>query len=283
MADNIEPISNNNFYVYEHIRLDNNTCFYVGKGKGKRSDRVSRNEHHDRISKKYGHAVVIIADNLTEEEAFNLERETIEDYVFNLGYGIDIIGFNNKEDYEIGHLTNCTWGGEGSSGYNFSEDTKMKISNSLKGNIVSEETKKKQSNSQKERWKNTSNERKEELRNIFSKNVKKYWDNVDKETKKERFKHVSETRIKNETAKGKNNPMYGKHHSKETIEKLSKKVINITTGEIFNSIKDGAKKYGLIPNSISQCCNGKYKTSGGFKWIKLENYNNDFKGILIEG
>ena len=281
MADSIEPISHNNFYVYEHIRLDNNTCFYVGKGKGKRSDIVSRNEHHDRISKKYGHAVVIIADNLTEEEAFNLERETIEDYVFNLGYGIDIEGyrdFSNKK-----YLTNCTWGGEGSSGYNFSEDIKMKISNSLKGNIVSEETKKKQSNSQKERWKNTSNERKEELRNIFSKNVKKYWDNVDKEAKKERFKHVSETRIKNETAKGKNNPMYGKHHSKETIEKLSKKVINITTGEIFNSIKDGAKKYGLIPNSISQCCSGRYKTSGGFKWIKLENYNNDFKGILIEG
>ena len=264
MADNIEPISHNNFYVYEHIRLDNNTCFYVGKGKGKRSDIVSRNEHHDRISKKYGHAVVIIADNLTEEEAFNLERETIEDYVFNLGYGIDIKGYKNRENNEF--LTNMTFGGEGSSGHKFSEETKEK-----------------QSNSQKERWKNTSNERKEELRNIFSKNVKKYWDNVDKEAKKERSKHVSETRIKNETAKGKNNPMYGKHHSKETIEKLSKKVINITTGEIFNSIKDGAKKYGLIPNSISQCCSGRYKTSGGFKWIKLENYNNDFKGILIEG
>ena len=278
MSDN----ENRDFYVYEHIRLDNNTCFYVGKGKGKRSDRVSRNEHHDRISKKYGHAVVIIADRLTEEEAFKLETERIEDYVITFGYGINIEGYDDY-DHKLPYLTNFTWGGEGSSGYNFSEDTKMKISNSLKGNIVSEETKKKQSNSQKERWKNTSNERKEELGNIFSKNVKKYRDNVDKEAKKERFKHVSETRIKNETAKGKNNPMYGKHHSKETIEKLSKKVINITTGEIFNSIKDGAKKYGLIPNSISQCCNGKYKTSGGFKWIKLENYNNNFKGILIEG
>ena len=269
------------FYVYKHIRLDNNTCFYIGKGKGDRKDIPTRNTHHDRISERYGHKVVVIKNNLTEKDAFELEREIIEDYVFTFGYGIDIEGyrdFSNKK-----YLTNCTWGGEGSSGYNFSEDTKMKISNSLKGNIVSEETKKKQSNSQKERWKNMSNERKEELGNIFSKNVKKYWENVDKKAKKEKSKHVSETRIKNETAKGKNNPMYGKHHSKETIEKLSKKVINITTGEIFNSIKDGAKKYGLIPNSISQCCSGRYKTSGGFKWIKLENYNNDFKGILIEG
>ena len=255
---------NREFYVYEHIRLDNMTCFYVGKGKGERAYDLERNDHHDRISNMHGHAVLIIKDNLTEEEAFELERDTIEDYVFNLGYGIDIKGYKNRENNEF--LTNMTFGGEGSSGHKFSEETKEK-----------------QSNSQKERWKNTSNERKEELRNIFSKNVKKYWDNVDKEAKKERSKHVSETRIKNETAKGKNNPMYGKHHSKETIEKLSKKVINITTGEIFNSIKDGAKKYGLIPNSISQCCSGRYKTSGGFKWIKLENYNNDFKGILIEG
>ena len=168
-------------------------------------------------------------------------------------------------------------------GSNFDENMREYLSEINFGKHHSEETRNKMSESQKERWKNMSNERKEELGNIFSKNVKKYWDNVDKEAKKERFKHVSETRIKNETAKGKNNPMYGKHHSKETIEKLSKKVINITTGEIFNSIKDGAKKYGLIPNSISQCCSGRYKTSGGFKWIKLENYNNDFKGILIEG
>ena len=79
--------------------------------------------------------------------------------------------------------------------------------------------------------------------------------------------------------------MHGQNRSEETkrrmSEKLSKKVINITTGEIFNSIKDGAKKYGLMPNSISNCCNGKYKTSGGFKWIKLEDYNNEYKGILI--
>ena len=170
-------------------------------------------------------------------------------------------------------------------GSNFDENMREYLREINKGKHYSEETKKKQSNSQKERWKNMSNERKEELGNIFSKNVKKYWDNVDKEAKKERFKHVSETRIKNGTAKGENNPMHGKNRSEETkrrmSEKLSKKVINITTGEIFNSIKDGAKKYGLIPNSISNCCNGKYKTSGGFKWIKLEDYNNEYKGILI--
>ena len=147
----IENNENRDFYVYAHIRLDKMETFYIGKGKGERAYDLARNEHHDNISNKYGHAVVIIKDNLTEEEAFELERDTIEDYVFNLGYGIDIIGFNNEED-EIGHLTNCTWGGEGSSGFHHSEETKQKISESEKGEKHymygkhrSEETKRKMS------------------------------------------------------------------------------------------------------------------------------------------
>lgn len=125
-------MENNNFYVYEHIRLDDMTCFYVGKGTGRRCNQLSRNEHHDRISKKYGHAVVIIADNLTEEEAFEIERETIEDYVFNLGYGIDIIGYNNEKD-EIGHLTNNTFGGDGTSGRRHTEEEKLNQSIRMTG------------------------------------------------------------------------------------------------------------------------------------------------------
>ena len=279
--ENKENNENREFYVYVHIRLDNNTVFYVGKGKGNRAYDLDRGNFHNGVCKKYGCRVEIIKDGLTEKQAFRLEKRMIEYYVLTLGYGIPIDGYRNFSNNK--YLTNFTWGGEGTSGYKLSEESKQKLREINKGKHYSEETKKKQSNSQKERWNSMSNERKEELGNIFSKNTKLYWDNVDEEAKKERFKHVSETRIKNGTAKGKNNPMYGKHHGKETIEKLSKKVINITTGEIFNSIKDGAKKYGLMPNSISNCCNGKYKTSGGFKWIKLENYNNDFKGILIEG
>ncbi len=38
---------------------------------------------------------------------------------------------------------------------------------------------------------------------------------------KEIRKKISETRIKKEIAKGKNNPMYGKHHSEKTRQKMS--------------------------------------------------------------
>lgn len=122
----------NDYYVYEHIRLDNNTCFYVGKGRGKRATYKERNEHHNRIVEKYGMKVKIIADNLSEEEAYNLEYETICNYVFNLGYGIDIIGYNNRNE-EPGHLTNHTFGGDGSKGMVHSEEWRLQHSNDMTG------------------------------------------------------------------------------------------------------------------------------------------------------
>ena len=76
------------FYVYAHYRLDTMEPFYIGKGKDGRKDILSRNPIHDRVSKKYGHAVVILYDNLAEEEAFFYEREVIEDLVFDEGYEI---------------------------------------------------------------------------------------------------------------------------------------------------------------------------------------------------
>ena len=287
MENNENELNNEkrDFYVYKHIRLDNNTVFYVGKGKGKRAYKPKRNSFYYNVRNSCDCKVVIIKNNLTEKEAFNLETEVIEDYVFVFGYGINIEGykdFSNKT-----YLTNCTWGGEGTSGRKHSEEEKRKTGESLKGHVASLETRQKQSNSQKERWNSMSNERKEELGNIFSKNTKLYWDNVDEEAKKERFKHVSETRIKNGTAKGKNNPMYGKHHSKETREKLSKKIICITTGEIFNSVKEASEKYGGAPNCAA---NKNYKTkytinknnkSQKLYWVYLEDYNNEYKGILI--
>ena len=69
---------------------------------------------------------------MTEKEAFALEREIIEDYVFVFGYGINIKGYRDYSDKK--YLTNCTWGGEGTSGYKFSEESKQKMSERNEGN-----------------------------------------------------------------------------------------------------------------------------------------------------
>lgn len=103
------------YYVYEYVRLDNNTTFYVGKGKGDRAYKTrKRGKHFDNIFNKTDIAVVIIAENLTEQEAFDLEIKTIYDYVFNEGYGINIKGIGYERGFP--YLINRTWGGEGFGG-----------------------------------------------------------------------------------------------------------------------------------------------------------------------
>jgi hypothetical protein len=65
-----------NHYVYAHIRLDTGKVFYVGKGRGQRLRKTSsRNQHWKNVvSKCGGFKAEIIANGLTENEAFNFEK-----------------------------------------------------------------------------------------------------------------------------------------------------------------------------------------------------------------
>ena len=52
---------------------------------------------------------------------------------------------------------------------------------------------------------------------------------------------------------------------------LGKKVLNVDTGEIFNSLTEAAKSCGLISgDSIGYCCKGKQLTAGGYHWKYLD-------------
>ena len=254
---------NREFYVYEHIRLDNMTCFYVGKGKGERAYDLERNFHHDRISNRYGNAVVIIKNHLTEKEAFELERDTIEDYVFNLGYGIDIEGYKDY-DHKLPHLTNMTWGGEGVSRGQLSEEYKKNLSEAHKGKKLSEETKLKISKAIK--GIQLSEEHKQ---------------NISESRKGIQFSEEHKQNI-SESHKG---IQFSEEHKKNISKKLSKKVVCVTTGKIFNSIKEASNYYKC--SGISNCCEGTYKSAGKLpngtklQWKYVKDYNNDFKGILM--
>ena len=63
----------------------------------------------------------------------------------------------------------------------------------------------------------------------------------------------------------------------KTISSHYKKVINITTNEIFESIREASERTGVNPNSISNCCRGKSKSAGGYVWEfkKEDNGNNE--------
>ena len=65
-------------------------------------------------------------------------------------------------------------------------------------------------------------------------------------------------------------------HSEETKRKigkahknrkdLSKKVLCVETGEIFESTMEAQRKTGIDRANISNVCNGRQKTSGGYHW-----------------
>lgn len=48
------------------------------------------------------------------------------------------------------------------------------------------------------------------------------------------------------------------------------KVLNVETGEIFDSAGDAGKKYNTVPSAIRQCCRGVSSTSKGFHWEYIE-------------
>lgn len=113
----------NDFYVYIHKRQSDGIVFYVGKGRGKRAYYFhERNDHWKKTLKKHGCNVEIVERRLSECEAFKLEK-------------ILIAKFQSEK------LCNKTNGGEGTSGYKFTEDQKKRLSESHKGYVVTEEAK----------------------------------------------------------------------------------------------------------------------------------------------
>lgn len=93
----------------------------MGKGKGKRAKSVKNNRYFRHIYNYCETHYEIVKDNLTEQEALNYEKEFIKNLVYNEGYTIQIKGFGKNKDGK--HLVNCTFGGEGVSGFKHSSES----------------------------------------------------------------------------------------------------------------------------------------------------------------
>jgi hypothetical protein len=95
----------NNWYVYQHIRLDKNEPFYIGIGNKKNFARAfefskdKRNEIWWKIYSKTNIYVEILYESLTKTEASLREQELIKKY--------------GRKDLNEGSLCNMTDGGDG--------------------------------------------------------------------------------------------------------------------------------------------------------------------------
>jgi group I intron endonuclease len=239
---------NNNFVLYMHITPNNKKYFGItGLEVNKRwqNGRGYRKQVFWRAIQKYGWENIghyILADNLTKEEACFFEQVMIALY--------DTTNSNNGY--------NSTTGGEH---FKHSEESKQKMSKSLKGRKLTEETRQK-----------LSEIRKGENHPMYGKHP----------TEEARQK-MSESHKGLQA--GENNPMYGKHHSEESKQKMSdsrkgkrvgrkhpkfKPIICITTGCCFNTSKEAADYCNLKSrNSIGRCCRGERAFAGKLNGEKL--------------
>ena len=99
--------------------------------------------------------------------------------------------------------------------------------------------------------------------------------NLEWVTSKENNNHETRNKRSSEKMKGENNPMFNKHHSEETKQKMSdnqpnkKQVICINTEIVYPSSYEAERQTGVAQSSIIACCQGKYKPAGKLNGEKL--------------
>lgn len=132
-------VENDNFYVYMYTNPLTMTPFYVGKGRNDRayshlnSTRERDKNPHKRnilnklLSLEVDPIIEFIGEGLTEREAFDLEKYTIA-------------RFGREHGNPSGPLVNCTDGGEGSTGFRMTQESRDKMSIARTGLVPSQES-----------------------------------------------------------------------------------------------------------------------------------------------
>jgi hypothetical protein len=192
-----------NYYTYAYLREDG-TPYYIGKGKDDRAYKKGRGQIKPPKDKN---RIIFLKQNLTEEEAFRHEK-----------YMIAIFG---RKDLGNGILRNRTDGGEGTSGYVYSEERKQQVSRQFKGIPQDKEFVKRRAESVKKHY--NSEEGKKTIE-YLNKKKEEYF--ASEEGKKRLLDLSKKWSGKNNPGyggrfSGKKNGMYGKKHTEEVKRKIS--------------------------------------------------------------
>lgn len=238
------------YTVYKHTSPSGKV--YIGitrqnvKKRWQNGNGYAHSEHFKNAILKYGWNNIkheILYTGLSKDEACKMEIELIALYKSNQRE----FGYNNSKGGECGNK--------------FSEETKQKISNSLKGKKASDATRKKLSDSHKGH-------------NPWNKGIKM-----------QQYQHY---------------PKGVKHHSEQTRKKISeilkgkylgserynaRSVNQFTKDKIFvqqwKSISDASRSLNVTHNNITKCCQGQTKTAYGYIWeyADTESKNTALGGV----
>ena len=213
------------FYVYAHRKASNGEIFYIGKGTSNRAWWFyGRSQRWNRTAKKYGVTVELLAENITEDDAFELEKQLIA-------------SIGRKQ------LCNHTDGGEGMSGWVASDKTRAKFSIIRKGRKHTDEAKRKMSEQRKGVPKSSKH-----IANIAA-------------ALKDRPKSKAHKRALSESHKKViRNPEWGR----KSGEARKKPVFCATNGQTYLGVRDAAASLGLNSCSVARVANGIYKHTKGY-------------------
>lgn len=232
--------------VYRHRRLDTNEIFYIGIGKTEKRAYIKnqRNNWWTKIINKTDYEVEIIARDLSNEDAYELEMFLIKLY--------------GRRDLGLGTLINLTDGGEGFKNLVFTEEHKNKISLALTGIKRSEEFKRKVSKNKKgkkiftEERKKIYSENFSGVKNpMYGKSVMLGKHHSESSKEKIRIAHLGKTKMTNE----------GKKNLSEYRKSKGHICIDLETGIFYDTIKQLSIAKNIPYTTLKQSLkNNKNKT-----------------------
>lgn len=239
------------YYVYLHIRKDNEIVFYVGKGTDdgnllyERSKVTERNKWWKNITNKTDYLVEVVFISNSEIDAFNKEKELIKKY--------------GRRDLGLGPLVNLTDGGEGSCGIIITEETRKKLSNARTGEKNHKYGKPTPKDTCEKISKTLKGRKLSEdvcLKMSESRTGEKHpmWGRNHKEESKLKMSEQKKGKMN-----GNNNPFFGKKHTEETSKKISESgigrkwinngIISITAkGDKLTEMLNNGWVFGRIKN-----------------------------------
>lgn len=258
--------------VYEHIRPDTNTIFYIGIGKknSRAHSKYGRNKHWKNIVKKCNNLFIIniLHDDLSWEESCQKEKQYIKKY--------------GRINNNTGILCNMTDGGEGILNLQHTAEAKLKIS------IAAKKRYKLKPQCRKGQRFVNKNSRKLVIVDLKTYIIYNYNTLVEASL----FLSTSPSRVRRACIVGKSiNNCYlkfGEGISKEEIKQLKnkkvyalsdlsvlninkdysciqKKVINWETKKVYSSISEVCRNYNLKYSTLSRQLNGVSKNKTIFK------------------
>jgi hypothetical protein len=137
------------YYVYEWFILETGEIFHIGKGKYRRmfDKKNNRNKYFKNIVSKYECDVRIFKDNLTEEEAWKIEKERIAELRPRTNFHVGGSGgdtWSNLPKHEkeriAEQVSNSLKGNSCAKGKKWSKESREKLSQSQRGKVFTKET-----------------------------------------------------------------------------------------------------------------------------------------------